>query len=86
MIRLIDAVAQDPDRPWKENTREQFVIDANAVLEALLVENGVDATLAALERQGFRGRYRHVVEPLYQEAVSRRARRLRPGGEPGDTP
>jgi hypothetical protein len=81
MIRLIDAVAEDPDRPWKDNTRDQFAIDANAILEALLAETGVEATLAALQRQGFRGHYRHVVEPLYREAISRRGRRQRGQGE-----
>jgi hypothetical protein len=80
MIRLIEAVAQDPDRLWKENTRDQFVIDANAILEALLAETGVEATLAALKRQGFRGHYRQVVEPLYREAISRRDWRQRGQG------
>jgi hypothetical protein len=75
MRRLIDAIANDSERDWKDNTREQFVIDANAVLEALLVEHGVEATLAAPKAQGFRGHYRPVVAPLYAEAVARRARR-----------
>jgi len=72
MLRLIDAVANDADRAWKDNTRVQFAIDANAVLEALLAEHGVEGALAALTNQGFRGRYRHVVEPLHAEAVARR--------------
>jgi hypothetical protein len=75
MRRLIDAIANDPELDWKDNTREQFVIDANAILEALLVEHGVEATLAALKAQGFQGHYRHVVEPLHAEAVARRRRR-----------
>ena len=86
-LRLIDAVADDPTLPWQANTRDQFAIDANAVLEALLAEYGAEAALAAVERQGFRGHYRHVVERLHAEAVARRVRRQAPGGasdaEPG---
>lgn len=74
-LRLIDSVADDPARQWKDNTRDQFAIDANAVLEALLAEYGVEAALAAVERQGFKGAYRHVVEPLHAEAVARRFKR-----------
>jgi hypothetical protein len=78
-LRLIDSVASDPERPWKDNTRDQFAIDANAVLEALLAEYGVEAALDAVERQGFKGAYRHVVEPLYAEAVARRLKRQAAG-------
>ena len=82
-LRLIDAVADDPTLPWQANTRDQFAIDANAVL----AEYGAEAALAAVERQGFRGHYRHVVERLHAEAVARRVRRQAPCGasdaEPG---
>jgi hypothetical protein len=81
MIRLINAVAEDPNRSWKDNTRDQLAIDANAVLEALLAEHWIDAALVALERQGFWGKYRHVVEPLYHEAVARRIKRRHSKGE-----
>jgi hypothetical protein len=80
-LRLIDAVALDPVLPWQDNTRDQFAIDANAVLEALLAEYGVEAAVAAVERQGFRGHYRHVVERLHAEASARRTRRQALGGE-----
>ncbi len=77
MRRLIDAVAEDPDRPWSDKTRNQFVIDANAIFEAMLLEYGVDAALAAVVKQGFSptGEYRYAAEPLYQKAVERRSRR-----------
>lgn len=32
-LRLIDAVATGPNRPWKDNTQNQCAIDANAILE-----------------------------------------------------
>jgi hypothetical protein len=88
MRRLIDAVAEDPSRPWCEKTREQFVIDANAIYEALLLEYGVEAALAALVKQGFSptGEYRYAAEPLYQKALERRAKRRakrRPGATSG---
>jgi hypothetical protein len=77
MRRLIDAVAKDPSHPWGEKTRNQFVIDANAIFEALLLEYGVEAALTALVKQGFSptGKYRYAAEPLYQKAVERRATR-----------
>ena len=78
MRRLIDAVASDAGRPWVESTRNQFVIDANAILEALLLEYGVEAALAALVKHGFSptGEYRYAAEPLYEKALQRRANRL----------
>jgi hypothetical protein len=76
MRRLIDAVASDPGRPWAESTRKTFVIDANAILEALLLEYGVEAALAALVKHGFAGAYRYAAEPLYEKALQRRANRL----------
>lgn len=78
MRRLIDAVAEDPNRPWVKKTRNQFVIDANAIFEALLLEFGIEAALAAVVNQGFSptGEYRYAAEPLYQKAIERRAKRL----------
>jgi hypothetical protein len=78
MRRLIDAVAEDPSRPWSEKTRQQFVIDANAIFEALLLKYGVEKALAAVVEQGFSptGEYRYAVEPLYEKAVERRSNRL----------
>jgi hypothetical protein len=63
--------------PGSEKTRNQFVIDANAIFEALLLEYDVEAALAAVVKQGFSptGEYRYAAEPLYQKAVERRARR-----------
>jgi hypothetical protein len=78
MRRLIDAVASDPKRPWKDKTRRQFVIDANAIFEAMLLTYGVEAALAALVKQGYSpgGEYRYAAEPLYRKALERRAERM----------
>jgi hypothetical protein len=78
MRRLIDAVAEDPKRPWGDKTREQFIIDANAIFEALLLKYGVEEALAAVVEQGFSptGEYRYAAEPLYDKAVERRTNRL----------
>jgi hypothetical protein len=83
MRRLIEAVLEDPGRPWGEETRKQFIIDENAILEALLLEYGVAAALTALVNQGFSptGEYRYAAEPLYQKALERRAARLAKGGQ-----
>jgi hypothetical protein len=83
MRRLIEAVLADPDRRWGEETRTQFVIDANAILESLLLEYGVEAALVALVNQGFSptGEYRYAAEPLYQKALERRADRKAKKGQ-----
>lgn len=88
MRRLIEAVLEDPGKPWGDETRKQFIIDANAILEALLLEYGVEAALAALANQGFSptGEYRYAAEPLYKKALERRAARLaRRGQQPEQT-
>jgi len=78
MRRLIDAVAADPKRPWSDETRQQFIIDANAIFEAMLLTYGVEAALAAVVKQGYSpgGEYRYAAEPLYLKAVERRAKRM----------
>lgn len=85
MRRLIDAVAEDPSRPWSDKTRQQFIIDANALFEALLLEYGVKAALAAVVKHGFSptGEYRYAAEPLYEKAVERRTNRLAKKTEKG---
>jgi hypothetical protein len=76
MRRIIDHVAADPELPWNETTRDQtFPMDANAILESLIAEYGVEATLVATRKQGFHGDYRYAVERLHKEAVARRAKR-----------
>jgi hypothetical protein len=78
MRRIIDHVAGDPDLPWNDTTRDQtFPTDANAILESLIAEYGVAATLNAVAKQGFKGDYHYAVERLHAEAVERR--RLRSG-------
>jgi hypothetical protein len=43
------------------------------VLEALVAEYGIDASVVALNNHGFRGdAYRYLLGPLYDEAVRRR--------------
>lgn len=83
MRRLIEAVLEDPSMPWGDETRKQFVIDANAILEALLLQYGVDAALTALVNQGFspEGNYRYAAEPLHQKALERKAARLAKGDQ-----
>ena len=74
---LIEAVAEDPNVDIKENTRQQRVIDANAILEALLLEYGVDAALKAVVNQGFSadGNYGTIARQLYDFALERKAAR-----------
>ena len=74
--RLIELAADDPKHPRNEAGRKQFVIDANAVLEALLLEYGVDAAIAALKKHHFKSdSYDSVVRQLHEKALVRAAER-----------
>ena len=75
MLRLIDAAANDSSRTRTDGTKDQFAIDANAILEALLLEYGVEAAVQAVARHGFKGQYRQTAQPLYDFAVQRRSAR-----------
>jgi hypothetical protein len=80
---LIEAVSGDPNADIKDNTRRQRVIDANAILEALLLEYGVEAALEAVVKQGFSsgGNYGTITRQLYECAVQRKSeRRIKSGG------
>lgn len=79
--RLIDLAADDPAHPRNTAGREQFVIDANAVLEALLLEYGVDVAIAAFKKHHFKSdSYDSVVKQLHEKALLRVAER-RPDGD-----
>jgi hypothetical protein len=75
---LIEAVAEDQNVAIKDNTRRQRVIDASAILEALLLECGVEAALEALVRQGFSpgSNYGTIARQLHAAAVERKAARM----------
>ena len=75
---LIEAVAEDENADIKDNTRRQRVIDANAILEALILEYGVDASLDAVVKQGFSssGNYGSVARQLYEFAMKRKSLRI----------
>jgi hypothetical protein len=73
---LIEAVINDPQRPWPAKTTITTARnDANCVLEALLAEYGPEAAAKALKKQGLNGQYLYIIEPLHAEAVSRRLQR-----------
>lgn len=76
---LIEAVAEDENANIKDNTRRQRVIDANAILEALILEYGVDAALEAVVKQGFSpsGNYGPIARQLHKLAEERKTLRTR---------
>jgi hypothetical protein len=78
MRRLIDAVAEDPNQPWGDSTRDSFRSDANAIFESLLLTFGIEAASEALVKQGYSptGQYTYALKPLYEKALERRAERL----------
>ena len=75
---LIEAVAEDPTESIKDNTRRQRIIDASAILEALILEYGVDAALEAVVKQGFSagGNYGTIARQLYSFALERKSERI----------
>jgi predicted nucleic acid-binding protein len=75
---LIEGVAEDPHAKITTSTRRQRVIDANAILEAFLLEYGVEAALEAVRRQGFSpdGNYATIARQLYKYAQERKAVRM----------
>lgn len=85
MDRLIKLAANDPSRIRSDASRDQFAIDANAVLEAMLLEYGIEAAVRAVANQGFKGDYRPVISPLFEFAVQRRAARPGPMAAPPNT-
>lgn len=72
---IVDTVCRRKARDWKESSQRTAKLDAPKVLEALVAEYGVDASVRALSAQGFDGdAYRYLITPLHDEAVTRRQR------------
>lgn len=77
MRRLIEAVAKDHQHTWSDATQKQFVIDSNAILEALILQYGIDAAVSAIVEQGYSpgGNYRSAANHLFDKALERKAQR-----------
>jgi hypothetical protein len=70
---LVPAVIEQKGDMWNESTRTLALSDAQRVLEALIAEYGVDATVKALDNQGIAGKsYLYLIRPLHAEAARRR--------------
>lgn len=74
MRRLIEAVLEEKGKSWKKATKTTFVTDANAILEALLLQYGVEAAVEALVNQGRSetSNYTSSIRRLYEKACERR--------------
>ncbi|MEX0653665.1 MAG: hypothetical protein WD534_18685 [Phycisphaeraceae bacterium] len=78
---IVSAVIADKADAWNESTAKTAAIDAQAVLEALIAEYGIDATVNALNNQGFRGdSFKYLVKPLHEMAADRRVAAANPHG------
>jgi hypothetical protein len=72
---ILPAVLENKGTDWGESTRQLALTDAQRVLEAMIAVFGVEGAVRALDHQGFKGdAYRYLLKPVYEEAVSRRAR------------
>ncbi len=70
---ILSALFEQKADTWGEATRKVAMTDAQRMLEALVAEVGFEATLQAMENQGFEsGAYRYLLAPLHAEAVRRR--------------
>lgn len=66
----------DSQGQWAKPSVEVNTTDAQRILESLVAEYGVDATVAAMDRQGFKGQaYKTLIALLHREALARRAQR-----------
>jgi hypothetical protein len=71
---IITTVIEQKSGTWGDETRKVARTDAQRVLEALVAEYGIENTIRALDRQGFKGSaYRYLLKPLHTEAVRRRS-------------
>lgn len=70
---LVEAVIESKGDTWSQSTRDTARTDAQRILEALVAEHGIAATMRALENQGFTAEAcGYVLKPLHEEAVARR--------------
>ena len=82
---IIKTVIDQKGDAWREETRKVAQTDAQRVLEALVAEHGVEATVQALDNHGFKGEaYRYLLNPLYAEAHRRRLRARDPSPGSGE--
>ncbi len=71
--RIVETVIKKKGGEWSPSSQETVRGDAEKILEALVAEVGVEATVQALDRQGFEGKaYRYLLTPLFEEAQRRR--------------
>lgn len=72
MPPIIDAVIKSRES-WTD--KQQPYIDANVLFEAMIAEYGVEAAQIAVAKQGFKGDYRSIARPIFDEAIRRKALR-----------
>jgi hypothetical protein len=74
--RIVEAVIEAQGANWKSITGDTARGDAEAILEAVVAELGVEPVVTALDHQGLKGEaYRYLIAPLVAEAQSRRGQR-----------
>ncbi len=74
--RIIEAVIAAKGDQWNSIPADTARSDAETILEAVVAELGVVPIVAALDRQGLKGKaYRYSIAPLVEEAQSRRVER-----------
>ena len=84
---IVPTVIAAKSASWGRETNRVAEADAQRVLEALIAEVGVEATVVAMNKQGFQGKaYRYLLVPLHAEAVERRARAAGPRRASCDAP
>ncbi len=70
---VVEAVIEKKGESWNDSTRKVVRTDAQRILESLIAEYGIEASVRAMEYQGFEGEaYRYLLGPLYDESIARR--------------
>ena len=73
---IVEAVIEKKGENWNDSTRKVVRTDAQRILESLIAEYGIEASVRAMEHQGFEGEaYRYLLGPLHDEAIARRPTR-----------
>ncbi len=77
MPRLIESVLQAHPE-WKENTKQTYEPDANAVLEALVLDFAdAEKVDGLMKKHGFLGNYKAVFKHLFKHAKIRHKERVK---------
>jgi hypothetical protein len=75
--RIIDLVLSEPPAGWSQAELARFLMDANTILESLVLEFDMATIEEIVAKQGFTGDFRGAIEPLKHKAQILKASRVK---------